>query len=320
MFAARGMAVSFSVFVMVYFALSLAVCFTWRRVQVYGQKHPVRRVADLLFGLRLFPLATAAVITAAFTVPSFLLLEPRTIDEPLGGIPLVLGLCGAMFGIFGLVNAGLALRRAARTISTWTADALPLQTPASVPVLRIARKFPAMTAAGIVRPRVLLSNAAEFLLNDNELQTALNHEVAHVRRRDNLKKLLLRFVAFPGMDDLEAAWLEATEMAADDAAVANTGDALDLAAALIKLSRLGPVEPPAELTAALVHSGAAVMNARIERLVSWTEERLEPVRKHSSSYELAYGLGAALAALAVFAVTYSQLLVRVHTATEWLVR
>ena len=46
---------------------------------------------------------------------------------------------------------------------------------------------------------MLLSGAAELVLTTNELQTALNHEIAHVRRRDNLKKLLLRFVAFPGM-------------------------------------------------------------------------------------------------------------------------
>lgn len=319
MFATRGLAVSFSVFVMVYCALSLAVCFSWRRVRIYGQKHPVRRIADLLFALRMFPLVTAAVITAAFTVPSFLLLEPRAIDEPLGGVPLVLGLCGAVFGIFGLVNAGLALHRASRTISRWTSDAQPVRSCSPVPVLRIGRRFPAMTAAGIVRPRVLLSSAAEFVLNGNELQTALNHEVAHVRRRDNLKKLMLRFVAFPGMSGLESAWLEATEMAADDAAVGSAGEALDLAAALIKLSRLGPVESPAELTAALVHSAGAVMNARVERLVAWSEERRVPWRK-DSSMELAYGLGAAVATIAIFAVTYSQLLVHVHTATEWLVR
>ena len=109
-------------------------------------------------------------------------------------------------------------------------------------------------------------------------------------------------------------------MAADDAAVSNAGDALDLAAALIKLSRLGPAEPPPELTAALVHSGASVMNARVERLVTWTEERLVPAGKPSSSCELACGVGAALATITIFAITYSQLLVRVHTATEWLVR
>ena len=316
MFAARGIAVSFSVFVMVYCVLSLAVCLTWRKVRFYSERHPVRRVADLLFAVRMLPVIIAAVITAAFTVPSFLLLEPRAIDEPLGGIPLVLGVFGAAFGIFGLVNAALAVLRSARTVATWTNEAQPVSSSAPVPVLRISRTVPAMTAAGIMRPKVLLSSAAEVVLTTHELQTALNHEIAHVRRWDNLKKLLLRFVAFPGMSDLEAAWLEATEMAADEAAVSSAGEALDLAAALIKLSRLGPVEPAADLTAALVHSPAEVMNARVERLLAWSDERRVPFQVRSPWY----GLTAALATIAVFAVTYSQLLVHVHTATEWLVR
>lgn len=316
MFVARGIAVSFSVFVMVYCVLSLAVCLCWRTVWLHSRLQPVRRIADLLFALRMFPLVAAAVVTAAFTVPSFLLLEPRAIDEPVGEIPLMLGICGAVLGIFGVVNSGLAIRRASRTIARWTSAAQPVESCAPVPVLRISQVIPAMTAAGIVRPKVLLSGAAESMLTANELQTALNHEVAHVRRRDNLKKLLLRFVAFPGMSGLEAAWLEATEMAADDAAVSNADDALDLAAALIKLSRLGPVDPPADLIAALVHSPASVMNARVERLIAWSDERLVSPRKFSPWY----GLGVALATVAVFAVTYGQLLVHVHTATEWLVR
>jgi Zn-dependent protease with chaperone function len=316
MFAARGLAVSFSVFVMVYCALSLAVCLAWRAVWLRSQRHPVRRIADLLFALRMLPLVAGAVITAAFTVPSFLLLEPRSIDEPMSGIPLALGICGAMLGIFGIVNASIALRRASRTIATWTTSAHPVDSGSPVPVLRISQIIPAMTAAGIVRPKVLLSAAAESMLTANELQTALNHEIAHVRRRDNLKKLLLRFVTFPGMSGLEAAWLEATEMAADDAAVSNAGEALDLAAALIKLSRLGPVDAPVDLTAALIHSPASLMNARIERLIAWSDARLAPPQRFSPWY----ALGAALATVAVFAVMYSQMLVQVHTATEWLVR
>jgi hypothetical protein len=136
-----------------------------------------------------------------------------------------------------------------------------------------------------------------------------------VRRRDNMKKLLLRFVAFPGMAGLEAAWLEATEMAADDAAVSKAAEALDLAAALIKLSRL-PVAPPVDLTAALVHASASIMHARVERLIDWRDEHLVS----SARFSLWYRLGAACAAVALLAVGYSQLLVRVHTATEWLVR
>jgi beta-lactamase regulating signal transducer with metallopeptidase domain len=315
MFAVRGLAVSFSVFVIVYVALSLAVTCTWRHLWFYVQKHPVRHIADLLFAVRMFPLLSAAVITAAFTVPSFLLLEPRAINEPIGGVPFVLGICGALLGVFGLVNAAIALRKASRAISNWTNQAQPVETCVNVPVLRISRTLPAMTAAGIVRPRVLLSGAAEFVLTANELQTALNHEVAHVRRRDNLKKLALRFVAFPGMSAIETAWLEATEMAADDAAVSNVSEALDLAAALIKLSRLGPMEAPVDLTAALVH-GTSSMNARVARLIAWCDQRRVPAQKYSSWY----AVGAAVATVAVFAVTYSQLLIRVHTATEWLVR
>ena len=316
MFAARGIAVSFSVFVMVYCALSLAVCFAWRSFLLHAQQCPVRRIADLLFALRIFPLTTAAIITAIFTVPSFLLLEPRAIEEPIGEIPLVLGLCGAALGVFGVLNAALAMRRASRAITGLTRDAQPITATAPVPVLRIARPVPALIAAGITHPRVLVSGAAESVLSANELQVALNHEVAHVRRRDNLKKLLLRFVAFPGMSDLEVAWLEATEMAADDAAVSSAGEALDLAAALIKLSRLGSAEPPVELTAALLHSAASTMNARVERLVAWSDARCVPPQKYSSWY----GTTAALGTVAVFAVTYSQLLVHVHSATEWLVR
>jgi hypothetical protein len=316
MFAARGIAVSFSVFVMVYCILSLALRFCWRAVWLRSQLRPVRRIADLLFALRMFPLVTAAVITAAFTVPSFLLLEPRAIDEPMGRLPLMLGFCGAVLGILGIVNAGIALRGASRSISTWTRAAQPVESCAPVPVLRISQAVPAMTAAGIVRPKVLFSGAAESMLSANELRTALNHEVAHLRRRDNLKKLLLRFVAFPGMAGLEAAWLEATEKAADDAAVSNAREALDLAAALIKLSRLGPSEPPIDLTAALVHSPAFVMHARIERLIQWSNEPLASPRRVSPWY----GMGAALATVALFAMTYSRLLAGVHTATEWLVR
>jgi len=317
MFAARGIAVSFSVFVLVYCGLSLAVFCAWRRIWLWSRKYPARRVADLLFGLRLLPFLTGVVVTAAFTVPSFVLLEPRAIDEPLGGIPLALGVCGLMLAAFGVANTTLCALRAAKTIALWTREAKPVDDGSAISVLRISRVVPALTAAGILRPRVLMSGAAEFLLTAHELQTALRHEIAHVRRWDNLKKLLLRFVAFPGMSGLETAWLEATEMAADDAAVSSSVEALDLAAAIIKLSRLGAAAGGscADLAIALVHSAAASTNARVERLIGWSAERCEPQR-----YSSWYVLGAGLATIAAFAVTYSELLARVHTATEWLVR
>jgi beta-lactamase regulating signal transducer with metallopeptidase domain len=316
MFAVRGIAVSFSVFVLIYCALSVAVSFVWQTIALHLRQYPAPRVADLLFGLRIFPLATAAMITFAFTVPSFLLLEPRTIEEPIGEMPLLLGLVGTVLGVFGIANAALAWRRASQAIAGWTHQAQRVDTCTAVPVLRIVRTTPAMIATGIVRSRVLLSGPAESALNRNELHRALDHEVAHVRRHDNLRKLLFRFVAFPRMSALQAAWLEATEMAADDAAVSSAGDALDLAAALITLSKLDPSETSVDLTAALVDNRAAVVNARVERLIAWTSDSRVPSRNHTPWY----GVSAMLATVVLFAATYSQLLIQVHRATEWLVR
>ena len=105
-------------------------------------------------------------------------------------------------------------------------------------------------------------------------------------------------------------------MAADDAAVSSASEALDLAAAVIKLSRLAPLQAPAELTTALVHRPAELVNARVERLVAWTEPSPTPAK----GYSLRYALCAAIAVLGTIAVTYSELLVRVHAASEWLVR
>jgi hypothetical protein len=105
-------------------------------------------------------------------------------------------------------------------------------------------------------------------------------------------------------------------MAADDGAVSSASEALDLAAAVIKLSRLAPLKPAAELTTALVHSPAESVNARVERLLAWTEPRQSAARE----YSWAYVLTTAAAVVVTLGLTYSELLVRVHAATEWLVR
>jgi len=320
MFALRGIAVSFSIFVLLYSALSFAVCGVWRSVWLGSQKYSARRCADLLFTLRMIPFVVATGATLALAVPSFLLLEPRAVNEPIGAAPLMLGLCGMAALLVGMWKAAVALLRASRTMARWSSEALvigpdPVDSRGSIPLLRVSEAAPPLTAAGILWPSVWLSRAAEFVLTERELQSALRHEVVHVRRRDNLRKLILRLVAFPGMAELECAWREATEMAADDAAVSSASEALDLAAAVIKLSRLAPLEPAAELTTALVHSPAESVNARVERLLAWTEPRPGRAKRYSWGYAVC-----AVAAVVTLALTYSGLLVRVHAATEWLVR
>jgi len=315
MFAMRGIAVSLSVFVLVYAAVSLAVCAIWRQVWLRSRRSSARRCADVLFALRLFPFVTAAAVTLVFAVPSFLLLEPKAIDEPVGILPLTLGACWLALVGLRLTKATIALLQVSLAIAESVRHARVLETRQRVPVLRGPRISPALVAVGILRPRVLVSGGAEFTLSTGEMRIALRHELAHIRRRDNLKKLVLRCLAFPGMRGLETAWQESTEMAADDAAVSNLSEALDLAAALIKLSRLSPLEPCAELTTSFANSPAELVNARVARLIAWNES---PPQKKSHS--LWYGLSAGLAVAGMLTISYSQLLVRVHTATEWLVR
>jgi beta-lactamase regulating signal transducer with metallopeptidase domain len=315
MFAARGIVISSAVWVIIYCTLSLAVSVAWRRVSFLGER-PARHFADLLFACRILPLLAASAITAVFTVPSFLLLEPRSIAEPVGVVPLALGLMGFTLVILGAARACRSLLRARRALSQWSRSAPPVDDTTSVPLLRISGAVPPMTAAGILRPRVLLSGEAESYLTSGELQAALNHEFAHVRRRDNLRKLLLRFLPFPGMRNLESVWLEATEIAADDASVTNAAEALDLAAALIKVSRLAPLSEPVELTASLVRAPSGAMHARIARLLAWRELH----SSQSSSQFPRRLLAAAVAAVLMLIASYSHILIGVHQATEWLVR
>jgi beta-lactamase regulating signal transducer with metallopeptidase domain len=321
MFAVRGIAVSFSIFVLLYGALSLAVWRVWRSVWRASQLYFARHCADLLFALRLLPFVLAAGVTLALAVPSFLLLEPRAVDEPMGVAPVVLSLCGMLLMLAGIWKAAAAWMQASRTVARWSSQARlmgssPADSSETVSVLRVSGAAPPLTAAGILRPSLWLSGAAEFVLTERELKAALRHEMVHVWRRDNLRKLVLRLVSLPGMAELESAWRDAAEMAADDAAVSSAFEALDLAAAVIKLSRLAPLEPPAELTTALVQSPAELVNARVARLIAWTEGRHSP----TPGYSLRSAICAAAAVAVMFALSYGQLLVRVHTATEWLVR
>ena len=320
MFAIRGIAVSFSIFFILYSALSLLVAALWQKASVGSQNWSARTCSDYLFVLRIAPCVLATGVTLILAVPSFLLLEPRSIEEPLGVPPIVLGFCGLAILVIGSWKAIAAWSRTSKAVAKWSSDArvigcrqLSSKRPVSVLLTSVAA--PPLAVAGILSPKVWLSRAAEFVLTERELQSALRHEIVHVRRRDNLRKLLLRMVAFPGMGLLENAWREATEMAADAAAVSNCSEALDLAAAVIKLSRLVPFRAPAELATALVHSPAESVNERVHRLISWTEPRATSLSRN----RLWYTLCASAAVLLTLVFTYSELLVRVHAVTEWLV-
>lgn len=315
-FAVRCLGVSLAFFLLLYAAVSLAVMSGWKYARVGRKRLSARHLADVLLALRGLPSAAAALITLGFVLPSFLLLEPRTVAEPVGEIPLTLGACCLLLLAGGVLNAIVAQVRTARTVAGWLEGARAESACAPVPLFRIRPPAPALAVSGVCEPRVLLSDAAAAVLSGQELEAALKHEIAHVRRRDNLTKLLFRLCVFPGMAGLESAWSEAAEMAADDAAVSNSREALDLASALIKLSRFAPVHTAASLTTALVEGSNSALNARVERLVTWEQRRAEPGRQVVRWYLAPTLLGAIFCAV----MSYSVVLGGMHDLTEWLVR
>jgi len=314
MFALRCLDVSLAFFLAVYGLLSFAVTRTWRPFARLVDRQSPRVSSNLLFGLRVSPFVLALGVTAIFVLPSFLLLEPRSGVEPIGEMPLALSLCCIALAAAGVYSAIRAQARVTRAVELWLHRATPAGVMSSIPVYRIRPSVPALTVVGVRGPKVLVSDAAAALLTAQELDRALEHEIAHVRRRDNLKKLIFRFTTFPGMGALEAKWSELGEMAADDAAVKNASDALDLASALIKLSRLAPCSLQALPASGILSGSVTALNARVERLISW---QAASAPENTAAW---YVVPTALALGAAVVISYSALLLDLHKITEWLVR
>jgi len=243
MFVLLGIAVSLDWFLLVYCLLSMLVETVWRSLRPLHVAQ--RSVATILFALRLFPLVASLIVTFALVVPSFQLMEPPPSRENVGAIPITLGVCALLLIACGIVRAIAAQTRTTRAVTCWLEGARPLKLNAdSAVTFRSRRESPPLMVVGVCHPRVLVSESTVALLTPDELRMALKHEHEHMKARDNLKRLILAFCPFPGMAKLETAWSQAAELAADDAAVSSQRDALDLAAALVKLSRLVPVKAP----------------------------------------------------------------------------
>ena len=311
MFALRGIAVSLAFFVLLYCLLSALVAVAWRALKVLRASE--RGLANLFFALRIFPFLASVFVTFAFVVPSFQLLEPRSADEGMGAAPLALGICALLLIAAGCINVISAQMRTARVVKGWLRGAHPLDAGLPTVTLQARRDAPPLTLVGVRQPRVLVSKSTVSLLTDEELQIALKHELAHMRSRDNLKKLVFRFCPFPGMSQLESAWSQAAEIAADDAAVSKVDDAVDLAAALVKLSRLVPVDAPPVCTVGFV---TGTISARVTRLLAW--DKAGKAEQGGVSPWLA--VLPLLAALFGVVATYGPVLALTHEATEWLVR
>jgi Zn-dependent protease with chaperone function len=286
MYRLRCAIVALVVFAAAYVSLSVTLAVLW---QTFGRRLRTFS-ADALFLLRISPLLIAYTFVTLLTVPSFLAYEPLTMREGIRtGAMLGAAVAIALLAI-GVVRSFKAWRQTARLIAACTESAKP-----------------AIFVAGIWRSRLMISESARQLLNEEQLAAAVRHESAHVASRDNVKQLLLRFCAFPFLGSLDRSWLHAAEMAADDAAAVDQQSALDLASALTAVARTSMAVP--KLGMSLVPDKNAPVAARIERLLAW-----QPGTRRGNS-AVAIGMVAILCAVILNATV---LLHSAHELTELL--
>ena len=308
-FAARGVLVSLAFFATVYCPLSLLVAFAWR-----GAKHirqaTAANTANLLFGLRIFPFVVSATVTVCFTFPSFWLLERKSPDEDAG--TFILALCSLLILGAGLIRVLKAQARTTRVVTQWLMGATTGEADGRMARLKASEGAPPLVLLGFWKPRVMISDLAAAVLTDDELRVAVRHELWHARSWDNLKRVMVSLTPFPGMNGIESAWQETAELAADEAAVANRQEALDLAAALIKLS-LSSQRWPGPLLATGLVSASCSISLRVRRLLQWHSAGRHDQRRWS------WWLLVLFTIFIGIACNYGATLVLTHRLTELLV-
>lgn len=275
-YLARLVCLCLAAFFLVHAALGLAVsALAPRAVRFASRMAPVDG-AQLLLALRLFPAAFALLVVAGLCTPSYLYLEPKGAPEEMGPACFAAALMGLALWGQSLVRATRAMARSLRHIRQCRAHSREMRLPGERKAAWVMEgTAPCVMLAGVFRPRVVISRGVVAALSTEQLSAVVRHERAHGASRDNLKRLLLLLAPgilpfASGFRNLERAWAKISEWAADDrAAAGKTRRSLSLAAALVRVARLGSAAPA--LATSLMADGAD-LSERVDRL-------LRPVRR-----------------------------------------
>ena len=273
----------------------------------------------VLFLLRMFPLGFSSFITFGLAFPAFLLLEPRQTRE--APDLFLIALAGFSVLLFAVVTVR-ALRIWSGMIQMsreWQRSAERIPVAAPIPLFRIDAPASLFAVTGIFRPRVLIGREALACLSREELASAVDHEVAHVRSRDNLKRFILSVTRLPRflshLGSIDAIWSEAVEFAADEAALKGPTSALELGSAIVKIGRLHSVATLAIAACHLVPPGKpSAMAIRVERLRFLLENPAPPKPSRASARLLLTSL------ILFYLLALPSALALTHRAMEWLVR
>lgn len=239
------------------------------REYLHGASAAVR--ARAIAVARLAPIAAGAAF-ATIIGAAFVRFEPLdTTEAP--------GLFLASAASFTLMLVALAATRIARaTQASARCNRLlrlgsrRIVRPDGTSVWLLDTAYPVAAVTGLLRPRMILSTRLLEECTDGELDAIVRHELAHIRRRDNVLRAAILCLPNPlafsaAGRQMQQAWAAAAEEAADDAAA---GDGTEmrtvLASALVRVAKMSTAPPP-DWMPALTFYEATNLENRVRRLL-----------------------------------------------------
>jgi beta-lactamase regulating signal transducer with metallopeptidase domain len=277
-------------------AAGLLISFASRAAVRSAESMRARSAARFLLAMRLLPSVAGISAVLALCVPSYLWLEPQASSERIGWACLALALLGAAGWVVSLAGVTRALVFSARfNRACQQTGCETLLHGESAKALVVEKDTPLLALTGVFRPHLIVSQAVLRSLSAEELELVLQHENAHRSSRDNLKRFFLLLAPAPvpllrGFSSIERCWAKFSEWAADDEAVrGDSHRALSLAAALLRVARMGA--PP---RLSFLHTSLCAedhdLSARVERLL-----RVQPLPAKSQSSARTFAIGSSFA-------------------------
>jgi hypothetical protein len=308
---------------------SSAAAASWLCLRRHAGLWPAHARARILFALRVLPAACALAFVAALLIPAYLVYEPYPAPDTIGLPLLALAALSAACVAHAAYRATASLLATGRLTAAWLRRAEPIHVEGvGVRAYRLGNATPVLAVVGTLRPRLFVASKVLDSLSAEELAVALAHERGHLLARDTLKRALMNFcrdlMPFVGVGRaLERAWAEESERAADEYAARSRADgALDLAAALIKITRLMPAG-----TGSVVASGAFLLEGadegvagRVRRLTEMASARKVPAPRESFFSKALAPVFFLLPAAALVAAADRQTLATVHALAERVVK
>ncbi|HUF24547.1 MAG TPA: M56 family metallopeptidase [Vicinamibacterales bacterium] len=253
--------------------------------------------AWLLACVRLLPASVAIATTALVLAPGYYRHEQRGEPEGVGLILALAAAAGLLIAAGAVARAVAAVIRASALRRAWLAAGRPIDVAGTgMPAYAIDSAFPLVAVLGVLRPRLFISSSVLRACSPPQLAAIVEHERRHVAAWDNAVRLLMDAapdaVGLTGASRaLAAAWHQAAEHRADDAAARK----IDLASALVRVARLASGTGPGVLPASALYRGEG-LEERVRRLIDSDPD--EPDMPRAVLWASAAALTIAIAAAA----------------------